>query len=107
MNNNEQFYTSAHKQHAQTNNKQNKDINNIRVNENEHTKLIEFDVTNDSLTNEQKIKLNDLLNKYRGIFSKHSHDLGEFTGAEFKIELKSDAKLIKNYRTAHHLNSAN
>ena len=90
MNNNEQSYTSANKQHAKTNDKHDKDINNIRVNEDEHTKPLEFDVANDNLTNEQKIKLSNLLNKYRNIFSKHSNDLGEFPGAEFKIKLKRE-----------------
>ena len=66
------------------------------MNEDEHPKPLEFDAANDNLTNDQKIKLNDSLNKYRDIFLKHSHDLGEFTGAEFKIDLKPDAKPIKS-----------
>ena len=30
------------------------------------------------------------------LFSKHLHGLGAFTGGEFKIELKPDAKPVKN-----------
>ena len=55
MNNNEQSHTSANKQHAKTNDKHDKDTSKIRVNEDEHTKPLEFDVANDNLTNEQKI----------------------------------------------------
>ena len=56
MNNNEQSQSSANKQHAKTSDKHDKDINNICVNEGEHTKPLEFDVANDNLMNERKIK---------------------------------------------------
>ena len=95
MQNNEQSNVTTNKQTAQTSSKHDKYISNINANEDTSNKPLEFDI-NSNLTHEQKIKLNNLLNKYRDVFSKHSHDLGEFTGGEFKIELKPDAKPVKN-----------
>ena len=85
MNNNEQSSTSANKQHAQTTVKHDENINNIYGNEDEHTKPLKYDIANDNLTHAQRVKLNNLLHRYKDIFSKHSYDLGEFTGAKFKI----------------------
>ena len=95
MQNNEQSNVTTNKQTAQTSSKHDKYISNINANEDTSNKPLEFDI-NSYLTHEQKIKLNNLFNKYRDVFSKHSHDLGEFTGGEFKIELKPDAKPVKN-----------
>ena len=95
MQNNEQSNVTTNKQTAQTSSKHDKYVNNINANEDTSNKPLEFDV-NCNLTHEQKIKLNNLLTKYRDVFSKHWHDLGEFTGGEFKIELKPDAKPVKN-----------
>ena len=83
MQNNEQSNVTTNKQTAQTSSKHDKYINNINANEDTSNKPLEFDI-NSNLTHEQKIKLNNLLNKYRAVFSKHSHDLGEFTGANLK-----------------------
>ena len=95
MQNNEQSNVTTNKQAAQTSSKHDKYINNINANEDTSNKPLEFDINN-NLTHEQKVKLNNLLKKFRDIFSKHSHDFGEFTGGEFKIELKPDAKPVKN-----------
>ena len=66
-------------------------------NENNVTiKPLEFNISNNNLTNEEKLNLNELLNKNRHVFATHPHDLGEFNGREFKIELKPDAKPVKS-----------
>ena len=57
---------------------------------------LKFNISEDNLTSEQKIILTDLLNKNRHVFAAHDHDLGEFNGGEFRIELKPGMKPPKS-----------
>ena len=75
------FYDSATKQTS---------INSIAGINNENNlaiKPLECNISNDNLTNKEKLRLNELLNKNCYVFATHPHDLGEFYGREFKIEL--------------------
>ena len=63
MQNNEQSNVTTNKQAAQTSSKHDKYINNINSNEDTKIKPLEFDINN-NLTHEQKVKLNNLLNKF-------------------------------------------
>ena len=62
MQNNEQSNVTTNKQTAQTSSKHNKYINNINANKDTSNKPLEFEINN-NLRHEQKIKLNNLLNK--------------------------------------------
>ena len=67
MQNNEQSNVTTNKQTTQTSSKHDKYINNMNATEDTSNKPFEFDI-NDNLTHEQKVKLNNLLNKYRDVF---------------------------------------
>ena len=69
-------------------------------------KPLKFNILEDNLTSEQKVILTDLLNKNRHVFAAHDHDLGEFNGGEFRIELKPGMKPPKSvpHRAGLHLN---
>ena len=67
--NNEQSDVATNKQTVQTSSKRDDDINNSSANEDTSTTPLEFDI-NDNLTHRHKVKLNNLLNKYRNVFFK-------------------------------------
>ena len=66
------------------------------INASDAMQSLKFNISEDNLTSEQKIILTDLLNKNRHVFATYDHDLGEFNGGEFKIELKPGMKPPKS-----------
>ena len=79
------------------------DFTNISANEDTSTKPIEYDI-NDNLTQEQKVKLNNWLNKYRDVFFKTlAWPRGNLQEVNLKLSLSLMLNRLKICHTVHRL----
>lgn len=65
--------------------------NNIRkVNFNQYVNTDDFEISNNLLDSNQRLKTDTLIEKYKTVFAKDKYDIGTVTDYEAHIELMAD-----------------
>lgn len=63
---------------------------NYEINFNEHINVDSFEISINHLNNDQKLRINGLIDKYKSIFAKDKYDTGTVRDYEARIDLKID-----------------